>query len=115
MITRLTDEPRPRIAAPDAARIAYWTLRLVRAAWPDPPGDRQLVAATAAYFLREEVPSAKVALHAASAEVVNVVARVRGAGPRSIRCAGHRPDRSPARRRKTASSSTIRNVLGCSA
>jgi acetylornithine deacetylase/succinyl-diaminopimelate desuccinylase-like protein len=75
------NEPRAGIAACNAERIAEWTLRLVRAASPNPPGDTRLAAATAADILRQAVPSAEIVLHAASDNIVNVVARVRGAGP----------------------------------
>ena len=72
---------RARIGASRLDQIATWTLNLVRAASPNPPGDTGAVAEAAAAILRDAVPGAEITLHAVSDSVVNLVARVRGAGP----------------------------------
>ena len=54
---------------------------LIRAASPNPPLSTQAVAAVAARLLREQVPGVELTLHETGDGVVNVVARVRGAGP----------------------------------
>lgn len=70
--------------------IAAWTLRLIQAASPNPPGDTRAAAETAASIIREAIPLAETTLHPASETVVNLVARVRGAGPgRRIVFNGH--------------------------
>ncbi len=71
----LTD---PRAGATDVVAIAR---RLIAVASPNPPGDTRAVAQAAAEIVREAVPTAEVTLHAANDSVVNLVARVRGAGP----------------------------------
>jgi len=64
--------------------------RLIAVPSPNPPGDTRAVAETAAAILREAVPGVEPALHEASPEVVNLVARVHGAGPgRRIVLNGH--------------------------
>lgn len=72
---------RARINAARSGQIAAWTLNLVQAASPNPPGDTGAAAETAAAILRSAIPDAEVTLHAVSDGVVNLVARVRGAGP----------------------------------
>ncbi|MBC7800065.1 MAG: M20/M25/M40 family metallo-hydrolase, partial [Gemmatimonadaceae bacterium] len=62
-------------------QLADWTLALVRAASPNPPGDTRAAADTAAAILRAAIPDAEVTLHAAAETVVNLVARVHGARP----------------------------------
>jgi succinyl-diaminopimelate desuccinylase len=64
--------------------------RLIAVPSPNPPGDTRAVAEAAASILRDAVPGVELALHAASAEVVNVVARVHGSGPgRRVVLNGH--------------------------
>ncbi len=76
--------PRMSFAARAAARapeVAALTRRLVAIPSPNPPGDVRAAAIDAAALIRNLVPAAQVDLHEASAEVVNVVARLAGAGP----------------------------------
>ncbi len=54
--------------------------RLIAVPSPNPPGDTRAVAEAAAAILRDAVPGVELAVHAASADVVNVVARVHGGG-----------------------------------
>ncbi len=70
--------------------VADIALRLVRAASPNPPGSTRAVAAVAAAILREHVPDAEIALHEPAPGVVNLAARVCGAGPgRRVVLNGH--------------------------
>jgi len=72
------------------AEIGDWALRLVQSASPNPPGDTRAVAEAAAAIIRAAVPGAEVHVHAASADVHNVVARLRGSGAgRRIILNGH--------------------------
>ncbi len=72
---------RARIGAPCLDEIADWALRLVRAPSPNPPLETRVVAEEAAAILRAVVPGANLSLHDAGSGVINLVARVQGAGP----------------------------------
>jgi succinyl-diaminopimelate desuccinylase len=64
--------------------------RLIAVPSPNPPGDTKAVAEAAAAILREAVPGVELTLHAATSEVVNLVARIHGSGPgRRIVLNGH--------------------------
>jgi acetylornithine deacetylase/succinyl-diaminopimelate desuccinylase-like protein len=81
---------RAAIGQSRRADIADWALRLIQAASPNPPGTTREVAQEAVSIVRAAVPDAEVDLYAASAQVHNVVARVRGDGPgRRIILNGH--------------------------
>jgi succinyl-diaminopimelate desuccinylase len=71
--------------AADAALCREGVVELTRAlvaiASPNPPGDTTSVAAAAADMLRAIAPDAEVTLHPTGQGVVNLVARLRGAGP----------------------------------
>jgi acetylornithine deacetylase/succinyl-diaminopimelate desuccinylase-like protein len=56
-------------------------LPLIATPSPNPDGDTRAVAAIAADLVRRHVPGAEVELHQGAADIVNVVARVRGAAP----------------------------------
>ncbi len=56
-------------------------LPLIATPSPNPDGDTRAVAALAADLIRTHVPTAEVELHPGSSDIVNVVARIRGAGP----------------------------------
>lgn len=78
---------RPAFAAAAAARapeVTALTRRLMAVPSPNPPGDVRACAEEAAAILRDLAPAAEVSLHATSAEVTNLVARIRGAGPGRI-------------------------------
>jgi succinyl-diaminopimelate desuccinylase len=75
------DNARALAGASRRDLIATWALRLVQAPSPNPPGDTRAAAEVAAAIIREAIPFADVQLHSASDTVVNVVARVFGAGP----------------------------------
>jgi acetylornithine deacetylase/succinyl-diaminopimelate desuccinylase-like protein len=65
-------------------------MRLIATPSPNPDGDTRAVATLAADLLRAHVPDVAVELHPATAEIVNLVARVRGRGPgRRIVFNGH--------------------------
>jgi len=87
----------PRLAAMNAARerfaaaararapeVVALARRLVAVSSPNPPGDVRACAEAAAAMLRDLAPQAEVTLHATSAEVTNVVARIAGTGPGRI-------------------------------
>lgn len=81
---------RARIGAARPEEVADWTLRLVAAASPNPPLDTRAVAEEAAAIIRAAIPDAELSLHDAGEQVLNVVARVRGAGPgRRVILNGH--------------------------
>ena len=72
---------RDLIGASRADQIADWTLMLVQAASPNPPGDTGIAAKAADSIIRAAVPDVEVELHEAGDQVVNLIARVHGAGP----------------------------------
>ena len=74
-------DARARVGAPGQGDIARWTLALVRAASPNPPGSTQAVAEAAAEIIRTSVRGAEVTLHPGPDGVTNLVARIYGAGP----------------------------------
>ncbi len=63
------------------SQLAEITLALVATASPNPPGDTNTIAATAARLLREHVPGVEIEMHRGSPEVANVVARIHGCAP----------------------------------
>lgn len=67
-----------RARAPEVTALAR---RLIAVPSPNPPGAVRACAEAAAAMLRDLAPAAEVRLHATSAEVTNLVARIRGAGP----------------------------------
>ncbi len=77
-------------AATRQAQVVEIARRLIAVPSPNPPGDTRAVAEAAAAILRAAVPGVEMALHAASDEVVNLVARVHGTAPgRRIVLNGH--------------------------
>lgn len=64
-----------------APGVVALTGRLMAVPSPNPPGDVRACAEAAAAILSDLAPAAEVGLHATSAEVMNVVARISGAGP----------------------------------
>jgi len=74
-------DPRGRVGAPGQGDLAGWTLALVRAASPNPPGSTQSTADVAATIIRSHLRDAEVTLHAGPDGVTNLVARIHGAGP----------------------------------
>ncbi len=80
----MTSAARIAFAADIAARapeVVAMTRRLMAVPSPNPPGDVAACAEEAAALLRDVAPDAEVTLHATSAEVTNVVARIAGAAP----------------------------------
>ena len=73
-------DPRALVGAPGQGQIALWTLALVRAASPNPPGSTRAVADVAAGIIRTSVRGAEVTLHPGPGGVTNLVARIHGAG-----------------------------------
>ena len=72
---------RAAVGAAGQADLVQWTLALVRAASPNPPGNTQAAAAAAAAIIRAAVPDAEVEILASSGTVTNLVARIHGAAP----------------------------------
>lgn len=64
-----------------APEVTALTRRLMAVPSPNPPGDVRACAEAAAAMVRELAPAAEVSLHATSAEVTNLVARIGGVGP----------------------------------
>lgn len=67
-----------------APEVVALTRRLMAVPSPNPPGDVRACAEEAAAMIRALAPAAEVSLHATSAEVTNLVARISGAGPGRI-------------------------------
>ncbi len=67
-----------------APEVVELTRRLMAVPSPNPPGDVRACAEAAAAAIRDLAPQAEVTLHATSAEVTNLVARISGAGPGRI-------------------------------
>jgi len=83
-------DTRAAVGLSRRAQIGDWALRLTQAASPNPPGDTRAAAEAAAAIVQTAVPDAEVDVLAASMEVRNVVARVRGNGTgRRIILNGH--------------------------
>jgi acetylornithine deacetylase/succinyl-diaminopimelate desuccinylase-like protein len=74
-------EVRAQVGASRREQVLGFARRLIAAASPNPPGDTGAAAEVAAACLRETIPDAEVVLHRTSDLVVNLVARIRGAGP----------------------------------
>lgn len=74
------DAARRAVAASRADQVVDFALRLIATPSPNPDGNTCAIAETAAAILRA-IPGVEVELLPGSAEVANVVARVRGAGP----------------------------------
>ena len=86
----MSEADRATFAAATAAQSgdpAELALQLVAAASPNPPNDTRDIARTAAALLATLIPTAEISLHCGSDTVMNLVARVRGAGT------GKRPGR----------------------
>jgi succinyl-diaminopimelate desuccinylase len=75
------DEARHAVARDRVGQVIDLALPLIATPSPNPNGDTRVVAALAADLIRTHVPGAEIELHPGSSEIVNVVARVRGAGP----------------------------------
>ncbi|KJC35705.1 peptidase M20 [Bradyrhizobium sp. LTSP885] len=78
------DQIRHAVSNDRTSQMVDLAMRLIATPSPNPDGDTRAVAALAADLLRAHVPGVEVELHPGSADIVNVVARVRGRAP------GHR-------------------------
>lgn len=78
---RDVDDARRAVSADRTGEIVDLALPLIATPSPNPDGDTRAVAALAADLLLTHVPGVEVELHAGAAEIVNVVARVRGSAP----------------------------------
>ncbi|MBW6400100.1 M20/M25/M40 family metallo-hydrolase [Roseomonas sp. HJA6] len=67
-----------------APEVVALTRRLMAVPSPNPPGDVRACAKETAALVQELAPDAEISLHATSAEVTNLVARIAGAGPGKI-------------------------------
>ncbi|HEY8334413.1 MAG TPA: M20/M25/M40 family metallo-hydrolase [Tardiphaga sp.] len=74
------DDARRAVVASRVDQVVDFALRLIATPSPNPDGNTCAVAETAATILRG-IPDVEVELLPGSAEVANVIARVRGAGP----------------------------------
>ena len=72
---------RAAVARDRVDQVIDLALPLIATPSPNPDGDTRAVAALAADLIKTHVPGAEIELHPGSAFVVNVVARIRGAGP----------------------------------
>lgn len=72
---------RQAVARDRIDQVIGLALPLIATPSPNPDGDTRAVAALAADLIKEHVPGAEIELHRGSEEIVNVVARIRGAGP----------------------------------
>ncbi len=70
------------LAAGQRDRILDCARRLIAVPSPNPPGDTHAVAAVAADLIRALAPNAVVSLYRVSETIGNLVAMVRGTGPR---------------------------------
>lgn len=75
------DMARRLVSRDRAEQVVDLTRALVATPSPNPDGDTRAVAALAADLIRTHVDGAEIELHPGSSEIVNVVARIRGAGP----------------------------------
>lgn len=84
------DTARQSMSRDRVDQVIDLTLSLVATPSPNPDGDTRAVAALAAGLIKTHVEGAEIELHSGSSEIVNVVARIRGAGPgRRIVFNGH--------------------------
>ncbi|WP_426433553.1 M20/M25/M40 family metallo-hydrolase [Bradyrhizobium genosp. P] len=84
------DHIRRAVARDRASQVVDLAMRLIATPSPNPDGDTRAVAAVAADLLRAHVPGVEVELHPGAADIVNVVARIRGHAPgRRIVFNGH--------------------------
>jgi succinyl-diaminopimelate desuccinylase len=75
------DASREAVSRDRVDQVIALALPLIATPSPNPDGDTRAVAAVAADLIRTHVPGAEIELHPGSSEVINVVARIRGAGP----------------------------------
>ncbi|KZD22855.1 M20/M25/M40 family metallo-hydrolase [Tardiphaga robiniae] len=84
------DTARQEVARDRVDQVIDLALPLIATPSPNPDGDTRAVAALAADLIKAHVPGVEIELHPGSADIVNVVARIRGAGPgRRIVFNGH--------------------------
>ena len=78
---RDVDHARRAISKDRTGQILGLALPLIATPSPNPEGDTRAVAALAADLLRTHVAGVEVELHPGAADIVNVVARIRGSAP----------------------------------
>ncbi|MCA1398780.1 M20/M25/M40 family metallo-hydrolase [Bradyrhizobium sp. BRP56] len=84
------DQVRRAVSSDRTSQVVELAMRLIGVPSPNPDGDTRAVAALAADLLRAHVPGVAVELHPGTAEIVNVVARIKGHAPgRRIVFNGH--------------------------
>ncbi|MCW2194255.1 acetylornithine deacetylase/succinyl-diaminopimelate desuccinylase-like protein [Bradyrhizobium elkanii] len=84
------DQVRRAISSDRTSQVVELAMRLIGVPSPNPDGDTRAVAALAADLLSAHVPGVAVELHPGTAEIVNVVARIKGHAPgRRIVFNGH--------------------------
>ena len=74
------DAARHAISRDRVDQVIDLALPLIATPSPNPDGDTRAIASLAADLIRAHVPGAEIELHPGSSEIVNVVARIRGAG-----------------------------------
>jgi succinyl-diaminopimelate desuccinylase len=75
------DAARQAVSRDRVDQVIDLALPLIATPSPNPDGDTRAVATLAADLIRTHVPGAEIELHPGSSDIVNVVARIRGAGP----------------------------------
>jgi succinyl-diaminopimelate desuccinylase len=75
------DAARQAVSRDRVDQVINLALPLIATPSPNPDGDTRAIAALAADLIRTHVPGAEIELHPGSSDIVNVVARIRGAGP----------------------------------
>lgn len=75
------DTARRAVSRDRVDQVIDLALPLIATPSPNPDGDTRAVAALAADLIKTHVAGAEIELHHGSAEIVNVVARIRGSGP----------------------------------
>jgi len=75
------ESARQAIARDRVDQVIGLALPMIATPSPNPNGDTRAIAALAADLIKQHVAGAEIELHSESAEVVNVVARICGAGP----------------------------------
>jgi acetylornithine deacetylase/succinyl-diaminopimelate desuccinylase-like protein len=72
---------RQAVARDRVGQVIDMALPLIATPSPNPDGDTRAAAALAAELIKTHVPGAEIELHPGSSDIVNVVARIRGASP----------------------------------
>jgi len=75
------DAARQAVSRDRVDQVIDLALPMIGTPSPNPDGDTRAVATLAVDLIKTHVPGVEIKLHPGSADIVNVVARIRGAGP----------------------------------